>query len=98
MVTAVLRPVKQCEKTLQEQIKVVAEFHAYKIRAERIAYRTGIDLSLVQRLLNGSYEPDYFKHCVNQSRLERRQRRLQSSLAKKGAERRSIQEKIDADF
>lgn len=98
MNTTVLRPIKRCEKTLQEQIKVVAEFHAYKIRAERISYRTGIDLLLVEQLLNGSYEADYFKFCVNQSRLERRQRRLQTALAKKGAERRSLQEKIEADF
>ena len=41
---------KVSEKSLRQQIDVVAEFHAYKIHPQRIAYRTGIEMDLVTDL------------------------------------------------
>ena len=93
-----LSSIKECHKPLREQIVVVAEFYAHKIRPERISYRTGIDINLVTNLVNGEYEPQLFQYLLKRSRVERRNQRLKAAMKKNGAVRRSLQQKIDADF
>ena len=50
------------------QIELVAEFHAYRIRPTRIAYRLGIDIALIDALLAGEQEPEQFKALVRHYR------------------------------
>lgn len=88
---------KQCNKSLDEQIEVVAEFHAHRIAPIRIAYRTGIDIELVKGLLAGEVKPALFNYLLKQAKIKRRDQRLKASLRYKGAQRRSIQAKIDSD-
>ena len=38
---------RECDYSREEQIHIVAEFHAHKIRPSRIAYRVGIDIAFI---------------------------------------------------
>ncbi|MGK0442115.1 MAG: hypothetical protein ACJA0N_001922 [Pseudohongiellaceae bacterium] len=89
---------KVSHKSLDEQIEVVADFHAHKIAPIRIAYRTGIDMQLVNQLLSGELKPRLFQYLLKQSRLKRREQRLKASLRHKGSGRLSLQDKIETDF
>ena len=93
-----MQAIKQCVKSLNEQIEVVAEFHAHKIAPERIAYRTGVELQLIQDLVAGEYKPRLFKHLLKQAKLRRREQRLQASLRLKGTARTSKQAAIETEF
>lgn len=86
------------QKTLTEQIDVVAEFHAHKIAAHRIAYRTGIDLQLVTELLNGESHKRLFNRLLAQHRRARRDQRLQKSMRLKGIAQASLQDTIEQDY
>ena len=63
---------KTSSKTLQQQIDVVAQFHAYKIRPDRIAYRTGIAIELVTGLIDGELHQRLFKAQLASHRKSRR--------------------------
>jgi hypothetical protein len=89
---------KTCEKPLKEQISVVAEFHAYKIEAGRIAYRTGIDLHLVKQLINGESHQHLFKALLAHHHKKRREQRLQQSLRKKGIAQATLQDQIEQEY
>ena len=89
---------KQSNKSLNQQISVVAEFHVHKIKPQRIAYRTGIDLHLVEQLINEQCHTALFKRLVNRHKKARREQRLKASLKLKGMARSQLQEKIERDF
>ena len=52
-------------QTREQQIHIVAEFHANKIRPSRIAYRVGIDIAFIEALIAGEEEPDLFPRLVS---------------------------------
>ncbi len=89
---------KVSDKSLRQQIDVVAEFHAYKIHPKRIAYRTGIELDLVTELINGDSHQRLFKSLVARHRKSRRDQRLQKSLRKKGIAQAELQDKIEQEY
>ena len=96
--TAPVSTTKVSAKPLQEQISVVAEFHAHKIQPVRIAYRTGIDLELVQQLINGESYQRLFTALLARHRKNRRDQRLQQSLRKKGIARTALQAQIEREY
>jgi hypothetical protein len=89
---------KSSNKTLQQQIDVVAQFHAYRIQPERIAYRTGIDANLVTDLINGSIHQRLFKALLARHRKDRRDQRLQKSRRIKGIAQAELQDQIEKDY
>ena len=42
-----------CHYSREQQLHIVAEFHAHKIRPSRIAYRVGIDIAFIEALIAG---------------------------------------------
>jgi hypothetical protein len=88
---------KVCDYSEQQQIHLVAEFHAHRISPARIAYRTGIDIAFVRDLLSGEAYPKMFKVLLAQYRRNRRDQRLQQSLKLKGSARYHLQQGIEAD-
>lgn len=89
---------KHCDKTEPQQVDVVAQFHAYKISPNRIAYRTGIALDFVEALVAGESHPRLFKHCLTRHKKARREQRLNKSLRLKGAQQLEQQVKIENEF
>jgi hypothetical protein len=89
---------KSSEKTLQQQIDVVAHFHAYKIRPERIAFRTGIDIELVNQLIKGDGHQRLFKALLARHRRSRRDQRLQKSKRIKGIAQADLQDQIEKEY
>ena len=56
---------RECKLTEAKQIRLVAEFHANRIRPSRIAYRLGIDIALIEALLTGAlYSIQGFSHLL----------------------------------
>ncbi len=51
---------RRCRLSLEQQVSLVAEFHANKIRPSRIAYRLGIDIAIVESWLAGEKDRDLF--------------------------------------
>ena len=41
---------RECTHSREQQIHIVAEFHANKIRPSRIAYRVGIDIAFIEEM------------------------------------------------
>jgi hypothetical protein len=89
---------KSSNKTLQQQIDVVAHFHAYKIRPERIAFRTGINLELVNQLIEGDDHQRLFKALLARHRRRRRDQRLQKSKRIKGIAQADLQDQIEKEY
>lgn len=89
---------KTCTKPLREQIDVVAEFHAHKISAERIAYRTGIELQLVRELIEGQSHQRQFKQALAAHRRARRDQRLRQSLRYRGIAQADLQDRIEREY
>ena len=90
---------KISHKTLREKIDVVAEYHAHKIRPERIAYRTGIELELVMDLLSGSSKQQrLFDFLLARHRRTRRDQRLKQSRRIKGIAQATLQEQIEQEY
>ena len=90
--------VKVSNKPLDEQISVVAEFHAHKIQPQRIAYRTGIALDFVNQLLTGERYQRLFKAMLARHRRARRDQRLQKSLRNKGIAQAVLQDQIEQEY
>ncbi len=88
---------KSSDKSLQQQIDVVAHFHAYKIRPERIAFRTGINIELVTQLIAGDQHQRLFKALLTRHRQSRREQRLKQSLKVKGIAQAALQQKIEQE-
>ena len=89
---------KVSNKSLKEQISVVAEYYAHKIQPQRIAYRTGITLELVNQLLSGESHPRLFKAMLARHRRTRRDQRLKKSLRKKGIAQAVLQDQIEQEY
>jgi len=88
----------ECTHTREQQVRIVAEFHAHKIRPSRIAYRIGIDIAFIEELIAGETEPELFAQLVNYYRGKRRQDRLRESGKRSGIARYELQQKIEREF
>ena len=89
---------RECSHTREEQIHIVAEFHAHKIRPSRIAYRVGIDIAFIEELIAGETEAERFPRLVAYYRGQRYKQRMRDSGARKGIARYEQQQKIEQEF
>ncbi len=89
---------RECHYPVEQQIRIVAEFYVHKIRPSRIAYRMGIDIDLVEKLIAGEIHQEAFKELVAYYRKHRRTQRLQESLTTKGTARVELQREIEREY
>lgn len=89
---------RECTHSREEQVHIVAEFHAHKIRPSRIAYRVGIDIAFIEALIAGEVEPERFHRLVAHYRRQRYQQRMRDSSSSKGIARYELQQKIEREF
>jgi hypothetical protein len=89
---------RECAYSREQQIHIVAEFHAHKIRPSRIAFRVGIDIALIEELIAGETEPGRFAQLVKQYRTGRYQQRLRDANRNKGVSRYELQQKIEHEY
>lgn len=88
----------ECEHTQEQQIRIVAEFFANRIKPARIAYRTGIDVQFVKQLIDGKLYPQHFKQLLAYYRRNRRTQRLNASMKYSGSQRFELQKQIEAEY
>jgi hypothetical protein len=89
---------KECTHSREEQIRIVAEFHAHKIRPSRIAYRVGIDIAFIEELIAGETEAERFPRLVAHYRRQRYQQRMHDTREKRGIARYELQQQIEREF
>jgi len=89
---------RECTHSREQQMHIVAEFHAHKIRPSRIAYRVGIDIAFIEGLIAGEIEPQRFAQLVKHYRIGRHQQRLRETQVKTGIARYEQQQKIEREF
>jgi hypothetical protein len=89
---------RECTHSREQQIHIVAEFHAHKIRPSRIAYRVGIDIALIEELIAGETEAKRFPRLVKLYRSKRYKQRLKESVAKSGVSRYELQQTIENEY
>jgi hypothetical protein len=89
---------RPCELDRDQQIEVVAQFHAHRIRPNRIAYRMGIDIALVEALIAGEVEPQRFAALVERHRRQRYRDRMRDSSQQRGSGRYELQQQIEKEF
>ncbi len=89
---------RECTHTREQQLHIVAEFHAHKIRPSRIAYRVGIDIAFIEELIAGETEPERFAQLVKHYRAARHQQRLRESAKRTGVARYEQQQRIEREF
>ncbi len=89
---------RECHYPLEQQIRIVAEFYAHNIRPSRIAYRMGIDIDLVEKLIAGESHQEAFTEMLAYYRRNRRNQRLKDALELKGSARVELQERIEKEF
>lgn len=89
---------RQCLHSREQQISIVAEFHAHKIRPSRIAYRIGIDIAFIEELIAGEVEEGRFERMVAFYRRQRYAKRMQDSKRRKGVVQYEMQQKIEKEF
>lgn len=77
---------------------MVAEYHAHRIRPERIHIRTGIPLQLVQDLIEGRQHLALFQQLLHRHRKRRRDQRLQQSMRYKGITQSDLQDQIEREY
>ena len=87
-----------CNHTREQQIHIVAEFHAHKIRPSRIAYRIGIDIAFIEELIAGEVEAGRFERIVAHYRRQRYSNRMNDSKRRKGVVQYEMQQKIEREF
>ena len=87
-----------CTHSREQQIHIVAEFHAHKIRPGRIAYRIGIDIAFIEELIAGEVEAGRFERMVAHYRKQRFAKRMQDSKRRKGVVQYEMQQKIENEF
>jgi hypothetical protein len=87
-----------CEHSREQQIHIVAEFHAHKIRPSRIAYRVGIDIAFIEQLIAGEVESERFARLVKRYRTRRYHERLRASATHTGVTRYELQQQIEKEF
>ena len=89
---------RPCDLDREAQIRVVAQFHANRIRPNRIAYRMGIDIAFVEALIAGEVEADRFAQLVEGFRHQRYRDRMRESAALNGSRRFEQQQRIEKDY
>lgn len=89
---------RECTHSREEQIRIVAEFHAHKIRPSRIAYRVGIDIAFIEELIAGETEAERFPRLVALYRRQRFQQRMRDSGSRRGVARYELQQQIEREF
>lgn len=89
---------RPCDLDRDQQIAVVAQFHANRIRPNRIAYRMGIDIAFVESLIAGEVEAARFAALVERYRGQRYRDRMRDSSRRNGSERYELQEQIEKEF
>jgi len=87
-----------CTHSRAQQIHIVAEFHAHKIRPSRIAYRIGIDIALIEALIAGEEEPEFFPRLVAHYRRQRYHQRMSDATVKRGIAQYETQQNIEKEF
>lgn len=87
-----------CTHSREEQLHIVAQFHAHKIRPSRIAYRVGIDIAFIEALIAGETEQERFPRLVARYRKQRYQQRMTDSSVRKGAARYEMEQRIEKEF
>ncbi len=87
-----------CTYTLEQQIDIVALFHANRIKPARIAYRVGIDLDLIETLIDGSGHKKQFKFLLAKHRRDRRNQRMNASKKIIGIRQAELQVEIEQEF
>lgn len=88
----------ECLHSREQQIHIVAEFHAHKIRPSRIAYRVGIDIAFIEALIAGEVEPERFPHLVAHYRRQRYQQRMKDSTQRRGVARYELEQQIEREY
>tara|TARA_R110001592_G_scaffold363043_1_gene679722 strand:+ start:209879 stop:210229 length:351 start_codon:yes stop_codon:yes gene_type:complete len=89
---------RECTHTREQQIHIVAEFHAHKIRPSRIAYRVGIDIAFIEELIAGEIEEERFPRLVKHYRGKRYQQRMSDSVTRRGVARYELEQRIEQEF
>ena len=89
---------RECNHTREQQIHIVAEFHAHKIRPSRIAYRVGIDIAFIEELIAGEIEAERFPRLVSLYRRKRYQQRMSGTQGRRGAARYEMEQRIEREF
>lgn len=89
---------RDCELSEAKQIRLVAEFHANRIRPSRIAYRLGIDIALIDALLAGEYQVSFFTEQLAAAQRRRRDLRMRSSDHLGGQAAYEIRVKAQRDY
>ena len=89
---------RECTHSREQQIHIVAEFHAHKIRPSRIAYRVGIDIAFIEELIAGEIEAERFPRLVAQYRRKRYQQRMSDSGTRRGVARYELEQRIEQEF
>ncbi len=89
---------RECNHSRDQQIHIVAEFHAHKIRPSRIAYRVGIDIAFIEELIAGEIEQERFPRLVAHYRRQRYQQRMNDSTARRGVARYELEQRIEQEF
>ena len=89
---------RECTHSRAEQVRIVAEYHANKIRPSRIAYRVGIDIAFIEERIAGETEAELFPRLVAQFRRQRFQQRMADSGNRRGVARYELQQRIEREF
>lgn len=89
---------RPCRYDREQQIHIVAEYHAHKIRPSRIAYRVGIDIAFIEQLIAGEVETERFPRLVAHYRRQRYHQRMRDSRSKSGGTRYELQQQIEREF
>lgn len=89
---------RECTYSRDQQIHIVAEFHAHKIRPSRIAYRIGIDIAFIEELIAGEVEAERFDALVRHYRGKRYQQRMRDSGSHRGVTRYELQQRIEREY
>ncbi len=89
---------RSCTHSREQQLHIVAEYHAHKIRPSRIAFRVGIDIAFIEELIAGETEADRFAQLVQFYRRGRYQQRLTASGRRRGVARYELQQRIEREF
>lgn len=89
---------RECFLAEAKQIRLVAEFHANRIRPSRIAYRLGIDLALIEALLDGEYQPKFFAEQLASAQKRRRDLRVKSSNKLRGQAAYEARKNAERDY
>jgi hypothetical protein len=87
-----------CTHSREQQIHIVAEYHAHKIRPSRIAYRVGIDIAFIEALIAGEEEVGRFDRLVAHYRRQRYHQRMKATSKERSIARYEVQQRIEREF